>query len=63
VELRLVATRLLWAFDFAEEPTERIDFDEFPVIMLVQKEPMRMRAKVRAGVDYKAPPQEASLKG
>jgi cytochrome P450 len=57
VELRLVVTRVLWAFDFAEEPAERVDFDDFPMIMLIQKQPMRMRAKVRAG---KAPPQAGS---
>lgn len=35
VELRLVLTRLLWAFDFIEEPTERVDLDDFPVIMFI----------------------------
>ena len=53
VELRLVVTRLLWAFDFIEEPKERVDFDDFPVIMLTQKGPMRIRVKIRDGVKYK----------
>lgn len=47
VELRLVLVRLLWAFDFAEETTERVDFDKFPVMLLIQKQPMKMRVKVR----------------
>lgn len=47
-ELRLVVTRLLWAFDFAEEPTRRVSFDDFPTIMLIQKEPMMLRVKLRS---------------
>ena len=61
VELRLVLCRLLWAFDFVEEPSERVDFDKFPVIMLIQKEAMRMRVKVRAGVEYKESRKDESL--
>ena len=60
VELRLVLTRLLWAFDFVEELAERVDFDAFPVIMLIQKLPMKMRINVRPGVEYKAPPKDRS---
>ena len=55
VELRLVLARLLWAFDFSEEPTERVDFDAFPVIMLIQKQPMKLRIKVRRGFQEKTP--------
>ncbi len=62
VELHLVVTRLLWAFDIAEEPTERVEFDDFPVIMLIQKEPMKLRLKVRRGVEYKTSSLEGSLK-
>ena len=54
VELRLVLTRLLWAFDFSEEPAERVDFDAFPVIMLIQKQPMKLRVKVAENSMYKA---------
>jgi len=43
-----VVTRLLWAFDFAEEPTRRVSFDDFPTIMLIQKEPMMLRVKLRS---------------
>lgn len=36
MELRLVVTRLSWAFDFAEEPKQQDFFDGFPVIMVFQ---------------------------
>lgn len=55
VELRLVVTRLLWAFNFAEKPTERVEFDDFPVIMLIQKLDMKLRTKVKEGVVFKEP--------
>lgn len=61
VELRLVLTRLLWAFDFAEETTERVDFDAFPVIILIQKEPMKMRVKIRADVEHKTLAEDRGL--
>ena len=54
VELRLVVSRLLWAFDFIEEPGERVDFDQFPVISLIQKGPMRIRVRVRDDVVHKS---------
>ena len=60
VELRLVLTRLLWAFDLVEEPAERVDFD-FSVIMLIPKEAVRMRVKIRMGVEYKDAPDKKSL--
>ena len=52
--MRLLVTRLLWAFDFVEEPEERVDFDQFPVMSLIQKGPMKMRVKVREGAAYKS---------
>ncbi len=52
VELRLVVTRMLWAFDFADEAGERVEFDDFPVIMLIQKMPMKVRVKGRSGMQY-----------
>ena len=55
VELRLVLSRLLWALDFIDEPMERVNFDDFPVIMLIQKLPMKMRIKVRTDIKYKTP--------
>lgn len=54
VELRLVVTRLIWAFDFSDEESERVEFDSFPVIMLIQKLPMKMRVKHRKGTQYRA---------
>lgn len=55
VELRLVVTRLLWAFDFIEEPAERVDFDALAVIVLIQEQPMEIGVQVRTGAKYKAP--------
>ena len=52
--MRLLVTRLLWAFDIFEEPTERVDFDQFPVMSLIQKGPMKIRVKVREGASYKS---------
>lgn len=52
VELRLVVTRMLWAFDFSEETSERVEFDDFPVIMLIQKLAMKVRVRGRQGVQY-----------
>ena len=49
VELRLVIVRLLWAFEFLDEPAERVEFDDFPMFMLVQKQPMKMKVKFRQG--------------
>ena len=46
--------RLLWMFDFTEEPTEKVDFDEFPIVMMVQKGPVKLRIKVREGAVAKA---------
>ncbi|KAI4265999.1 MAG: hypothetical protein L6R38_009019 [Xanthoria sp. 2 TBL-2021] len=55
VELRLVVIKLLWAFDLEEDSANVVDFDKFPVIMLIQKEPMMMWLKARPGVEYKMP--------
>ena len=54
VELRLVLCRLLWMFDFTEDPHERTDFDKFPIIMMVQKGPMKLRIKVRDDLAVKS---------
>ncbi|KAL8709042.1 MAG: hypothetical protein Q9220_006166 [cf. Caloplaca sp. 1 TL-2023] len=53
VELRLVVIKLLWAFDLKEDGPNVVYFDEFPVIMSIQKKPMMMWLKVRPGVEYK----------
>ncbi|KAL8865963.1 MAG: hypothetical protein Q9174_006583, partial [Haloplaca sp. 1 TL-2023] len=55
VELRLVVIKLLWAFDLEEDSANIVHFDQFPVIMLIQKEPMMMWLKARPGVEYKRP--------
>ncbi|KAL8825029.1 MAG: hypothetical protein Q9191_004662 [Dirinaria sp. TL-2023a] len=54
VELRLVVARLLWVFDFSDDPSERVEFDNFPVIMLIQKLPMKMKVKFKNGIEYQA---------
>ncbi|KAI4121446.1 MAG: hypothetical protein LQ338_006353 [Usnochroma carphineum] len=48
VELRLVLCRLLWMFDIAEDPNKKVHFDDFPIIMMVQKGPVNLMVKVRA---------------
>ena len=40
-------------FDFEEDPDNKVNFDDFPVRMLVQKGPVRLRIKVREGVEGK----------
>ena len=62
VELRLVLTRLLWAFEFIEEPAEPVDFDKFPVIMLIQKEAVKTRVKVRRGIKCETADNYVSLR-
>ena len=54
MELRLVLCRILWMFDLTEEPTAKVNFDEFPIIMMVQKGPVKLRIKVREGAVAKA---------
>ena len=38
---------LLWVFDFREDADEKVDFDEFSVMIMVQKGPVRLRFTVR----------------
>ncbi|ORY03149.1 isotrichodermin C-15 hydroxylase [Clohesyomyces aquaticus] len=47
VELRLVLCRLLWAFDLDNEGLEKVKFDNFPVLMLVQKSKLDLNIKLR----------------
>jgi cytochrome P450 len=49
VELHLIVARLVWAFEIGVDDADIVHFDEFPVIMLIQKEPMNLRVKVRTG--------------
>lgn len=57
--MRLIITRLLWAFDFAEEDGMHVDFDNFPILMMVQKESMMIRVRAREGVKYKGLPSDS----
>lgn len=54
LEMRLIITRLLWAFDLAEEDGMHVEFDDFPMMMMVQKQSMMVRVRAREGVEYKA---------
>ncbi|KAL9074132.1 MAG: hypothetical protein Q9161_002542 [Pseudevernia consocians] len=54
VELRLVLRRLLRTFDLSEELTEKVDFDEFPIVLMMQKGPVKLRINVREGAVAKA---------
>ena len=47
VELRLVLCRVLWAFDFDTDPNNCASFDDFPIIMMVQKGPVNLRIAAR----------------
>ncbi|KAI9870613.1 MAG: hypothetical protein M1830_004045, partial [Pleopsidium flavum] len=46
-EMRLLISRLLWAFDIAEEEGKSLDWDSLKSMMIVQKEPMELRIKAR----------------
>jgi hypothetical protein len=45
--MRLIIIKLLLAFDFLVDDEDRVNFDEFPVIMLIQKLPMMLRVRNR----------------
>ncbi|EPE30604.1 Cytochrome P450 [Glarea lozoyensis ATCC 20868] len=47
LEMRLVIVKLLLAFDLAVDNGDMVNFDHFPVIMLIQKLPMRIRVRNR----------------
>ncbi|TGO70657.1 hypothetical protein BELL_0689g00010 [Botrytis elliptica] len=49
-ELRLVITRLLWAFDVAESG-QRLDWTKLKTLMIIQKEPIMVKIKIREGID------------
>ena len=49
LEMRLIITRLLWTFDFAEEAGKHVEFEEFPMMMRVQKQALMVKVRVRPG--------------
>ena len=51
--MRIFLTRLLWAFDIAEEDGKGLDWESQNSLMIVQKEPQELRIKA-AGVAFKA---------
>ncbi|CAG8953633.1 hypothetical protein HYFRA_00010092 [Hymenoscyphus fraxineus] len=48
LEMRLVIIKLLLAFDISVDAKDSVNFDDFPVIMLIQKLPMLLRIKPRS---------------
>ncbi|KAF7861417.1 hypothetical protein EAF04_007982 [Stromatinia cepivora] len=49
-EIRLVITRLLWVFDVAESG-KRLDWTKLKTLMIIQKEPIMVKIKLREGID------------
>lgn len=47
LEMRLIIIKVLLAFDLSVDDKDSVDFDDFPVIMLIQKQPMVLRLKAR----------------
>ncbi|OJK02337.1 hypothetical protein ASPACDRAFT_1886661 [Aspergillus aculeatus ATCC 16872] len=47
LEMRLILTRTLWAFDLREEPSKAVWFDDFPTMMMVEKQPLMLWIKPR----------------
>lgn len=52
-EMRIFMARLLWAFDLEEEEGKRVDWTKLKTLVIVQKEPVEVRIKVRKGVEGK----------
>lgn len=49
-EMRLLISRLLWAFDVSEDPGNSLDWESLRAMMLVEKQPMELRLRPRTGV-------------
>ncbi|TEY87489.1 hypothetical protein BOTCAL_0001g00150 [Botryotinia calthae] len=54
IEMRLGVTRLLWTFYFSVDAEDEVDFNELTMIMLIQKAPMNLRAKIRPGISQRS---------
>ena len=52
-EMRIILARLLWVFDIAEEEDKGLDRESLKTLMIVQKEPLELRIKLREGVVFK----------
>ena len=50
--MRIFLARLLWAFDVAEEG-RGLDWESLKTLMIVHKEPLELRIKLREGVVFK----------
>ena len=51
--MRIFLARMLWAFEVAEEEGRGLDWEYLKTIMIVQKEPLELRIKLREGVVFK----------
>ena len=51
--MRSFLARLLWAFDIAEEEGRGLDWESLKTLIIVQKEPLELRIKLREGVVFK----------
>lgn len=49
-ELRIVLARLFWRFDISEAG-ERMDWTRLKTLMIIQKEPVLVKLKVRDGIE------------
>ena len=47
VEMRLLLTRFLWAFDICQEEGKVLDWDDQQMIIMIHKEPFYLRIKAR----------------
>ena len=48
-QIRTVVARLVWEFDFEEVPGHRLDWAKQKTYIVVEKEPMLIRLRVREG--------------
>lgn len=53
LEMRLILTRTLWAFDVSEDKDKAVFFDDFPMMMMVEKLDMYLRLRTRTDAEYK----------
>jgi cytochrome P450 len=51
LQMRLVMVKLLLEFDFSVDDEDKVSFDDWPVMMLIQKLPVRLRIKNKTTVN------------
>ena len=50
-EMRIFLSRLLWVFDIVEAEGQRLDWTTLKTLMIVQKQPVMIRIKLREGME------------